>query len=335
MTNLQTAPGAVDDALTCRSQRGGFRRSRGTAQSSAIRDQRFPGHRDLDRRNCRRSSEAENYPARKALKTLKTGKSTSRRRPQSTMRWSVPTSTRRIDRSRGLAQSSAIRRQALRGRRDVNQHNRCRRGGNFPGRKALKIHKTVKESRFVSTLSRLRFPSRNGHRRCPIIAASTPSSLRAQRSNPGATARGPWIASSQGLLAMTDGVIHVPQVDFLNSGRLHGPCGGGRAVGAIERHQRLRRHRDIDRRNCRRSSEVLRRRPRGDRRAVRSPGSRREGLTAKRSRPEMAPQRLEKIESAPGNGMASEASNPQDVVHGRAAESARPPNPQNLKRISI
>src|SRR6202050_5461441 len=57
-------------------------------------------------------------------------------------------------------------------------------------------------------------------RRCPIIAASTPSSLRAQRSNPGATARGPWIASSQGLLAMTDGVIHVPQVDFLNSGRL-------------------------------------------------------------------------------------------------------------------
>jgi hypothetical protein len=27
----------------------------------------------------------------------------------------------------------------------------------------------------------------------------------------------------------------------------------------------------------------------------------------------MAPQRLEKIESAPGNGMGSEASNPQDV----------------------
>ena len=50
----------------------------------------------------------------------------------------------------------------------------------------------------------------------------------------------------------------------------------------------------------------------------------REGLTAKRSRrPEMAPQRLEKIESAPGNGMGSEASNPQDVVHGRAADRAR------------
>jgi hypothetical protein len=32
----------------------------------------------------------------------------------------------------------------------------------------------------------------------------------------------------------------------------------------------------------------------------------------------MAPQRLEKIESAPGNGMGSEASNLQDLVHGRA-----------------
>jgi hypothetical protein len=34
----------------------------------------------------------------------------------------------------------------------------------------------------------------------------------------------------------------------------------------------------------------------------------REGSTAKRSRPEMAPQRLDKIESAPGNGRVSEAS---------------------------
>src|SRR5277367_2254599 len=37
----------------------------------------------------------------------------------------------------------------------------------------------------------------------------------------------------------------------------------------------------------------------------------------------MAPQRLEKIESAPGNGMVSGASNPQDVVHGGAADRAR------------
>src|SRR5271168_4664708 len=33
----------------------------------------------------------------------------------------------------------------------------------------------------------------------------------------------------------------------------------------------------------------------------------REGLTAKRSRPEMAPQQVEKIESGPGNGRGSEA----------------------------
>jgi hypothetical protein len=46
----------------------------------------------------------------------------------------------------------------------------------------------------------------------------------------------------------------------------------------------------------------------------------REWLTAKRSRREMAPQQLEKIESGPGNGMGSEASNPQDVLDGRAAD---------------
>jgi hypothetical protein len=39
----------------------------------------------------------------------------------------------------------------------------------------------------------------------------------------------------------------------------------------------------------------------------------------------MTPQWLEKIESAPGNGMASEASNLQDLVHGPAADRARLP----------
>jgi len=43
----------------------------------------------------------------------------------------------------------------------------------------------------------------------------------------------------------------------------------------------------------------------------------------KRSRPEMAPQRLEKIESGLGNDMGSEASNPQDLVPGRATDGAR------------
>ncbi len=42
--------------------------------------------------------------------------------------------------------------------------------------------------------------------------------------------------------------------------------------------------------------------------------------TARRGRPEMAPQRLEKIKSAPGNGSTSEAWKPQHLVHGRAAD---------------
>jgi len=37
----------------------------------------------------------------------------------------------------------------------------------------------------------------------------------------------------------------------------------------------------------------------------------------------MAPQQVEKIEFAPGNGRGSEAANPQDVVSGRAADRAR------------
>ena len=47
----------------------------------------------------------------------------------------------------------------------------------------------------------------------------------------------------------------------------------------------------------------------------------------------MAPQRLEKIESAPGNGMGSEASNLQDLVRGRAADGARlwPTSPRVMK----
>ena len=49
----------------------------------------------------------------------------------------------------------------------------------------------------------------------------------------------------------------------------------------------------------------------------------RENLAAERSRPEMAPQRLEKIESAPGNAMVPDASKPQHLVHG--AGRALPP----------
>jgi hypothetical protein len=66
----------------------------------------------------------------------------------------------------------------------------------------------------------------------------------------------------------------------------------------------------------------------------RSPGSRRERLTAKRSRPEMAPQRLEKIESAPGNGMGSEASNLQDLVRGRADRARLPPTSSENDKVA-
>ena len=43
----------------------------------------------------------------------------------------------------------------------------------------------------------------------------------------------------------------------------------------------------------------------------------------------MAPQRLEKIESAPGNGRVSEASNPQHLVYGarQTQRSLRPIQP--------
>ena len=51
-------------------------------------------------------------------------------------------------------------------------------------------------------------------------------------------------------------------------------------------------------------------------RGVSVAGIAREWLTAKRSRREMAPQQLEKIESAPGNGRVSDGSNPQDLVQG-------------------
>ena len=52
-----------------------------------------------------------------------------------------------------------------------------------------------------------------------------------------------------------------------------------------------------------------------------------EAHIAKRSRPQMAPQRLEKIESAPGNGMAPEAPDPQDMVQSATAPRRLSPPP--------
>jgi len=55
----------------------------------------------------------------------------------------------------------------------------------------------------------------------------------------------------------------------------------------------------------------------------------REGLTAKRGRPEMAPQRLEEVGFVPGNGMALAALDPQDLVLG-----AHEPSPEHSRRVS-
>src|SRR5271163_16887 len=52
-----------------------------------------------------------------------------------------------------------------------------------------------------------------------------------------------------------------------------------------------------------------------------------EAHIAKRSRPQMASQRLEKIESAPGNGMAPEAPDPQDMVQSATAPRRLSPPP--------
>ena len=58
--------------------------------------------------------------------------------------------------------------------------------------------------------------------------------------------------------------------------------------------------------------------------------------TAKRPRPEMAPLRLEKIESAPGNGMASKAQNPQDLVPAREPlVSPTAANPSGARPLNI
>ena len=60
----------------------------------------------------------------------------------------------------------------------------------------------------------------------------------------------------------------------------------------------------------------------------------RKGLTVSllASRREIAPQRLEKAKSAPGNGMASAAVDPQYLVEGRAAtvvpKNSRPLSPE-------
>ena len=128
------------------------------------------------------------------------------------------------------------------------------RGGNIPTCKALKTHKTRKESRFCASpfMGRLNAPhtGKEGATREWRGSRAVFSTRLASRRRP------------------------VPIVDLLNRGD---------SVAGIAA-------READ---------------------------------GKRSRPEMAPQRLEKIKSAPGNAMASEASNPPDLVHRRTADRAQ------------
>jgi len=55
-----------------------------------------------------------------------------------------------------------------------------------------------------------------------------------------------------------------------------------------------------------------------------------EARVAARIRPRMAPQRLEKIESAPGNGRAPEAPDPQDTVQSATAPRRLSPPPTKV-----
>src|SRR5271154_3521331 len=54
-----------------------------------------------------------------------------------------------------------------------------------------------------------------------------------------------------------------------------------------------------------------------------------------RIRPQMAPQRLEKIESAPGNGMVPEARDPQDMVKRRDGGPASALDPAGQTSLAV
>ena len=61
-----------------------------------------------------------------------------------------------------------------------------------------------------------------------------------------------------------------------------------------------------------------------------------EAHIAKRSRPQMVPQRLEKIESAPGNGMAPEGSSPQNLAPScEPLVSPAAAKPSGARRVSL
>ena len=190
-------------------------------------------------------------------------------------------------------------------------------GGNLPSRKPLKTRETRKFSQRSATLLRGRkdAPRGPGRSRRPFAAEVAGARSRRKFSLLQSFEK----SENAEILRRHRGAPCLPNVDGNPRGRLP-------LTTASWRIPLLRNSKAAQSRVC------LDRRPDGDRRAIVDFLNRgvsvavvaaREGLAAKRSGPEMAPQRFEKIESAPGNGMVWEASNPQDMVHGRAADRAR------------
>ena len=197
----------------------------------------------LGARSHRRSgNQGGNLPSRKPLKTRETRKFSQR---------SATLSRGRKDAPRGPGRSRRPFAAEVAGARSRRKFSLLQSFEKSENAEILRRHRGAPCLPNIDGNPRGRLPLR----RCPIIVASTPPSLRAQRSNPGATARGPWIASSQGLLAMTvNGGVRVPRVDFLISGL--------RLTTASGASPRLRNSKAAQSRVC------LDRRPDGDRRAI-------------------------------------------------------------------
>ncbi len=128
------------------------------------------------------------------------------------------------------------------------------RGGNFPGRKALKIHKTATESRFVSILSRLR----DFHHAMDPVGRVVQNEvlytvIPAKAGIQGRSMCGQvWMPAFAGMTLVSPRKT-APRFDRLGP-LVHAVAVGGSARSSDIRTNRAANH-DIDRRNCRRSSK--------------------------------------------------------------------------------
>jgi len=215
-------------------------------------------------------------------------------------------------------QDARRRRHQPRIRLGARSHRRSgNQGGNLPSRKPLKARETRKFSQRSATLLRDRkdAPRGPGRSRRPFAAEVAGARSRRKFSLLQSFEK----SENAEILRRHRGAPCLPNVDWDPRGRL--PLTTASGVSPLLRNSKVAQSRVC-------LGPPSRRRSPSDRRFLKSRcfrrrGSQREGLTAKRSGPEMAPQRFEKIESAPGNGMVWEASNPQDLVYGRAADRAR------------